>query len=188
MPPRVVECRVSENSPKTPSGSPFAFAPPPDDEAEPSEFGAGIVVCLAKFSEHLWNDHYERIRHMAWWAALDETKRQQQREEAARFPVGDAARRLAAVHFLTYQDTPEKALSRQIEMWMNGASDHFYDLDKERAPEPLRELGSLALRIGHGFTGETWTMEHVERIRDLWKQSCLALDERLGTKPDWGQW
>lgn len=30
------------------------------------------------------------------------------------------------------------------------------------------------------------TIEHVDRIRELWRLSCLAVDERLGVEADWG--
>lgn len=147
---------------------------------EVSEFGSGIVVCLAKFSEHLRDSQYQRILTRNWWAELDEEKRQQQRAEAARYPIGDAARRLLDVR-------DDFDLSGSIELWMNGASDHFYDL-APNAPDPLKELAALTLRIGHGFTGETWTMGHVERIRELWQASCLAVDAMLGVEADWGSW
>jgi len=32
------------------------------------------------------------------------------------------------------------------------------------------------------------TIEHVDRIRELWRLSCLAVDERLGVEADWGEW
>lgn len=27
-----------------------------------------------------------------------------------------------------------------------------------------------------------------DRIRELWRLSCLAVDERLGVEADWGEW
>lgn len=162
----------------------------PDAETQGSEFGAGVVVCLAKFAEHLANDQAVEIWKADWWLKNPQEHARIERE-AAKFPHGDCAAHLRAARSL-YADihgSKEAALSHRIRMWMNGASDHFYDLDKERAPQPLRELAELALRIGHGFTDEQWTMETVERIRELWKQSCLAVDRMLGVeKPDWGQW
>ncbi|HTZ63498.1 MAG TPA: hypothetical protein VMB51_05285 [Solirubrobacteraceae bacterium] len=156
---------------------------------EGSEFGAGIVVCLAKFSEHL-HEHgpysERQIREFADWTPQERGRCE---AEALRYPVGDAAQKLARMASAERMREGDrvKALSAMIEMWMNGASDHLIDLD-EKAPEPLKELAELALRIGHGFTGETWTMEHVKRIRELWKAASVAVDRMLGIEPDWGQW
>ncbi len=156
-----------------------------------SDFGAGVVVCLAKFSEHL-HEHgpYSEnvIREYARW---DDDARERAEAEALRFPRGDAVqklRRMAAMEVGAKYGGRDSAISRAIQMWMNGASDHFYDLDRDRAPAPLIELADLTLDIGHGFTGATWTIATVDRVRDLWRQSCLAVDRALGTEPDWGEW
>lgn len=163
-------------------------------EPAASEFGAGVVVCLAKFSEHLWGGpaFSERTLHayVRWQEATPE-RRAAWQQEAARYPTGDAAEFMRQIGVAKVSEvvrgTPERVISHVIEMWMNGASDHFYDLDRERAPQPLVELADLTLTIGHGFTGQTWTMEHVEWIRELWKDSCMALDQLLGTHPEWGE-
>lgn len=103
-----------------------------------SEFGSGIVVCLAKFSEHLGMQRYRN--------------------------------------------------SVDLELWMNGASDHFYDLDRQRAPKSLIQLADLTLEIGHGFTGKNYTEKDYQQILKLWKKSCIAIDKKLNTNPDWGRW
>lgn len=130
---------------------------------EQSEFGSGIVVCLAKFSEHLWND----------------------REPSLDGELSDGSRSMRGSKFY---DSDEHLYSREVEIWANGASDHFYDLDR-RAPKALRELASLTLEMGHGFTGKVWTPDDMKRVRELWKESCLAIDRRmLHVKADWGEW
>jgi hypothetical protein len=162
-------------------------------EIERSDFGAGVVVCLAKFSEHLreHGPYSERlIREYAGWTP---ERDQQLRLEAERYPTGDAAQKLARISVAEISERVRggdraAALSSMIEMWMNAASDHFYDLDDGKAPEPLRELAALALNIGHGFTGEQWTIATVDRIRELWRESCLAVDRLLGVEPDWGEY
>ena len=55
-------------------------------------------------------------------------------------------------------------------------------------PPVLCELADLCLRIGHGFTGERWTWDTVQTIERLWRESCLAIDAKLGVETDWGQW
>lgn len=158
------------------------------DEKEESEFGSGIVVCLAKFSEHLGNRHMEAISHAICWMANPD-----RHAEWRTMPIqGDHARFMTDVTLLEIfekVDAPGRGLSQMIWMWMNGASDHFYDLDRKRAPAQLVELADLVLSIGHGFLEHAWTKETVDKIFQLWKDSCLAVDEQLGVQSgEWGRW
>jgi hypothetical protein len=118
-----------------------------------SEFGSGVVVCLAKFSQHLDNIH--RFKETYTSIGKDETS----------------------------------VLYDAITMAMNGASDHFYDLDRDKAPESLIKLADLTLEIGHGFRGGVvYTQDTVDEIFKLWEESCLAVDKMLGVDGDWGTW
>lgn len=136
-----------------------------------SEFGAGLVVCLVKFSEHLANWAAQRYMDAAWWAKLTPGERDAQAREAAKYPFGDAARRLAHAKSVFFDEAPsEERLSRALAMWANGASDHFYDLDEEKAPPPLGALASLTLSMGHGFTGAVYG-----------ERRYYVLDARLAT-------
>lgn len=160
------------------------------DEDDDSEFGAGVVVCLAKFSEHLSNDWEERVYTSIRWASMSDKDREKETAEAEKFPYGDAAQRMRDVSriFSSANWTPEKGISHDIELWMNAASDHFYNLDREKAPSSLIALADLCLEIGHGFTGKLWTAETMKEIRSLWKKACIEVDEMLGTSPEWGKW
>ena len=163
------------------------------NEKEPSEFGAGVVVCLAKFSEHLGNSMIERFLHARHWHTMKDDQRAKTEDEACQHPFGDASRLLGDVRSILWSEQPQRDLMRALSLWANGASDHFYELDRERAPAPLVELAELMLDLGHGKglmggyddgdPDETW-----KRIKDLWHESCLAVDKQLGTQPDWGQW
>jgi hypothetical protein len=150
-----------------------------------SEFGRGPIVCLAKFSAHLENDHFCRALHCERWRSMSAEERKKIVAESKTHPHGDSARLYSDV--ICSLDAPDAGVSSAIEMWMNCASDHFYDLDHSLAPPSLRELAALALRIGHGFTGEIWTWSTVGEIQRLWRESCLALDAHLGIQADWGQ-
>src|SRR5262249_172821 len=144
---------------------------------------------LAKFSAHLENRRGEQVRTLQWWMQLGDAQRSRNRDEAAQFPLGDAAQRLIVVdQSLAIYHTLEHALSQSVWMWMNGASAHFYELDRQKAPPSLRELAALSLEIGHGRTDGPWTYEHVKQISALWERACLELDEQIGTTPDWGTW
>lgn len=154
-------------------------------EEEGSEFGAGVVVCLAKFSEHLQDGVFHRSVLQLIWFKNGKIKRNELNSEAE--------------FKLSFMETYEnkywsssdidQAISDSMSMWMNAASDHFYDLDRDNAPECLCQLADLTLEIGHGFVRDAvYGEEEYERIRELWKESCLALDEKLGVTPDWGHW
>lgn len=161
------------------------------ENEEISDFGAGVVVCLVKFSEHLSNFWESQVHHAIRWTKMTDAQKQQESAEAIRHPYGDAANRMNDVKIVLGglpDYTDERKISHYIELWMNGASDHFYDLDREKAPPSLIKLADLCLTIGHGFTGDIWTENDLKMIRHLWKQSCIEVDKMLGTKPDWGQW
>lgn len=158
-----------------------------------SEFGSGVVVCLVKFSEHLAGGSHsfgERmIRTLDSWRELSEDQQTKEKQQARDKPLGDAADLMRTLDIaMMGRRTPSEAISYTMELWMNAASDHFYDLDRERAPQPLIELADLTLKIGHGFTGQTWTIADLDRIRELWQASSEALDKALGATPDWGEW
>ena len=161
----------------------------PDEVFEPdhSEFGAGVVVCLAKFAEHLGHDSRHNVVYNTHrWSKMDDYERDQIREEINGHPNGDAARKYGLVISLEgFQSNP---VSSAIEMWANGASDHFYDLDRDKAPESLKELASITLSMGHGFQRNDWTFEEFENVHKLFRQACLDVDKMLGVEPDWGQW
>src|SRR5262252_964423 len=150
-----------------------------------SEFGKGIVVCLCKFSEHLVEHGPFSERMIREYADWTPEQRQRDMVEAGTHRFGDSAQRLARMASAEAMGGGDKVrgISRMIEMWMNGASDHFYELD-EMAPPALRQLGSLCLEIGHGYTDRTWTLEHVREIRRLWQLACLEVDRMLGIEAD----
>lgn len=162
------------------------------DENEGSEFGAGVVVCLAKFSEHYGTFWEMQVLHAIRWKNMTPEERAKEEWEAKKYPTGDAANRMRDISIVFWEGsgrTDEQQISHAITLWMNGASDHFYDLDRDIAPPSLIELADLCLRIGHGFLQEEiYDETTLKRIRELWQQSCLDVDKRLGTNPDWGTW
>lgn len=178
----------------------------PNLRAKQSEFGAGLVVCLAKFSEHLWTDRDRAVYTYSRWLKMDEGARDRERAEAAKFPTGDAANRMRTVEGFRFDEegfyrypslaagcsTPEEyALSRAIHMWANAAGDHFFDLDEQRAPQSLRDLADLVIQMRNThLTDEphAWTMDDLSRVRELWRQACIDLDRALGTVPNWGEY
>lgn len=94
------------------------------------------------------------------------------------------------------------------EIWMNGASDHLYDLIRPRSVIShqdfalAKHLQSVALDIGHGFHGHGSTQD----CRDLLElakrllqsagshhpvdtlEACLNADRSFGLRPERGAW
>ena len=155
-----------------------------------SEFGRGVVICLAKFSEHLFNPSAVTVMNEIQGARLSPQQREIEQAEARQYPHGDAAQQIASRMYSGFLgDLVTDPISQALERWANGASDHFYDLNADLAPAPLKELAELTLSMGHGFTGRRWSEADWDRIHDLWEAACLALDQRFGVKdPDWGEW
>jgi hypothetical protein len=171
------------NGCRTESGHPYQVQP------RDSEFGAGLVVCLVKFSEHIWSWQEDGYRNALLWSRMNENQRAAALEDAARKPAGDNARRFGHIErMIEIYGTIEKYISSSLESWANAASDHFYDIDRGRAPKPLIELADLMLTMGHGFTGQIWTEKDYNKAMDLWRESAMELDRRLGTKPNWGNY
>lgn len=178
----------------------------PNLREKQSEFGAGLVVCLAKFSEHLWHDRERDIYTYARWMKKTDAEQLREAQEAEKYPHGDSAERLRVIRHFKHDEegfycyptlargcsTPQEyAISQAIAMWANAAGDHFFDLDTERAPEPLRELADLMIRMRNThLTGEPrpWTVDDLDRVRELWRDSCIALDQMLGSVPNWGSY
>ena len=133
-----------------------------EEELEQSEFGRGLVICLVKFAEHRWR--WEEQKHFY------EEMRQKHPES----------------HFFSE--------SQSIERHFNGASDHLYEIqvppewqDKEIGRK-VKELQSLGLEIGHGFTKKTWTEADVTKVYELCQEIAILIDQELGLKPNKGTW
>lgn len=95
--------------------------------------------------------------------------------------------------WLEFRDSMVKE-SMAVTMHFNGASDHLYEIevpDKYKGTAIETKVDKLkhdALRIGHGFTGETWTQEDVFRLHDLAIEIAMLIDTDFGLEPDKGQW
>lgn len=148
-----------------------------------SEFGAGIVVCLVKFSEHLGEPRCRSIWEYSRWLKKPEGESPQAFNEEAfhRWPTlrGGAT-------------TPQEyAMHEAIHMWASAAGDHFFDLDRDRAPQPLCDLADLMIELRNSHLTDQprlFTTADLDRVDDLWKEATLAVDRLLGTTPNWGQW
>lgn len=76
-------------------------------------------------------------------------------------------------------------------MWASGAGDHFYDLDRDLAPQALCDLADLVLKMRNTHMDSGWTLAAdggLDRVRTLWQEASVALDRQIGTTPNWGSW
>lgn len=148
---------------------------------EPSEFGRGVVICLAKFSEHLCNRWAETAQTIRWWETATDRRRREDIQSASEHPQGDAARRMTMLG--------HTSLAQALQFWANGARDHFLELDRDRAPTALCALADLVLKMGNVYPQHSCTWDDWLRVHELWKDSCLELDALLdAANPDWGAW
>ena len=83
----------------------------------------------------------------------------------------------------------EKALSRGITLWANGASDHLYEIktpggkEWEGVRQKVKELQDSGLEMGHGMASYTkniiYTLKDVERLRELTEEILMAVNNKL---------
>ena len=125
---------------------------------EESEFGKGLVICLVKFAEHQW-----RLQEML--------KVSQSMRNRELFDDSDA-----------------------VSMFFNGASDHLYEIEVPESwagtdiDTKVKELQSLGLEIGHGFTNKKWSKDDFHKAYELLEEIALLIDIKIGLIPQKGQW
>ena len=83
----------------------------------------------------------------------------------------------------------EKALSRGITLWANGASDHLYEIESPEGKEwnevrkKVKILQDSGLEMGHGIArytrGAIYTLKDVERLRELAEEILMAVNNKL---------
>jgi len=92
----------------------------------------------------------------------------------------------------------EKALSRGITLWANGASDHLYEIEAPEGKEwdEVREkveiLQDSGLEMGHGIKSyveeRLYILEDVESLREITEDILMIVNGKLGLKFDPEQW
>lgn len=164
--------------------------------AKKSEFGRGLVICLVKFAEHFENDMARIIGHANFFYSELKGDRKELEKYGVdiRRDVKYFERVYLRAEFGERARSVEHELSRLIELWANGASDHLYEIEvpkgmtKSRLGRLVGRLQSKGLRMGHGFTGKIHTYTDFVELRELTRRIALELDQQLGLKPDLGKW
>lgn len=131
-----------------------------------SEFGKGLIICLVKFSEHLM--------HVASYLKTNQEMRKISAENSKLFSDESAVR-----------------------LWANGATDHLYEIEVPKGEEwnyirgLVKKLQDKGLDMGHGsglMGKKKFTEEDVEKLETLTRKIALAIDKKLGLKPELGKW
>ena len=148
-----------------------------------TEFGAGVAICLVKFSEHIANQEARRVEKAIKWLNAEPLEREQIMEEE------DAEWKLV----LAIDDqapSTEETVEGLLVAWANAASDHLAGLDRESAPESMSELADLMFDLRHPAVDGTYRGEEEWlRVLSLWSAAAMEIDEMLGVEqPDWGEW
>jgi hypothetical protein len=145
-----------------------------------SEFGAGVVVPLVKMTEHL-QDHWAlKLRAAFRWKALEPSERLKLME-------GELDPEFADVIALTRIMDIDQHITVMASIWANGASDHLLDLDLQKAPQSLKTLRDILLKMRYMKDDEEFNENHWNQIKDLWKEAAMDIDEAIGTVPIWGE-
>ena len=214
---------------------------------EKSEFGRGLVVCLSKFYQHFGND---QLRNASFCKRILGLPEKDQKKIMSKNPPPNLDWGKDRNEYFKVWKTilvpiwggTEAALSHELQMWANGASDHLYDIEVPRDDpideafflyfnmlrkilrkilnfivhrpikrfitkahnlipvesvgwfyirEIVEELQDKGLDMGHGaglMGRRTYTFEDIEELKDLTEFLLLAIDIKLGLRPDWGKW
>jgi len=89
----------------------------------------------------------------------------------------------------SYYGNEEKAISRGITLWANGASDHLYEIEApegkewDEVREKVKILQDSGLEMGHGIACYTkdriYILKDIERLRDLAEEILMAVNNKL---------
>lgn len=167
-----------------------------------SEFGKGLVVCLAKFYEHFGTEQLQRIYFNR--NCLKKSKKDQEKIRSGNPPSNlDYGRdRNEGFDFWISKMVPihgntERTISSDVTLWANGASDHLYQIETPKGNEwqeirkIIKQLKEKGLDMGHGnglMGNKIYSLEDVDELRDLTEKALVMIDKKLGLKADWGTW
>ncbi len=101
---------------------------------------------------------------------------------------------LFAKHWMMFSETLKREdLHFGYDLWFNGASDHFYDLEipqqfiDTEIGKLAQEIRDTALHLGHGFAEKATKKDYDEIFEKLEKLGML-IDKQLGVEPVKAQW
>jgi hypothetical protein len=162
-----------------------------------SEFGKGLCICLVKFAEHFERD-MSLSTYDKWMKETPENQKamlSQSPPDALNYgvPFMQDLKCFVETAEKIYEGDYKKCLSNRIEMIMNAASDHLYYIEVPKEPF-WSEIGFMvdllrtkALSMGHGFTGQVWTMADLAEVEQMTRDVAIAIDKRLYLQAEEGE-
>ena len=153
-----------------------------------TDFGRGLVICLVKFSAHFDNWMWRHIQHVDFF--YHRLKGNRKKLDHYDRSIADSV--AFAEITMPIWKTAEKWISQEIELWANGASDHLYEIKIPKEWEgtklagKIEKLQDLGLKMGHGFTGKSWTFNDLENLRKLTEEVSVLIDKKISLRPDKG--
>jgi len=164
-----------------------------------SEFGKGLSICLAKFLEHFGS---EQLRYISFLDLYKNKPKLEQKVMISDNPpdnlnygnLTDYLKFYIKNILPIYKNNMDKAISREIELWASGASDHLYEIetpegdDWNEIREMVDKLKDKGLEIGHGARDKMWKLKDINELKELTFKILLKIDEKIGLNPDIGQW
>ena len=162
-----------------------------------SEFGKGLTYSLVLFIKHFENEQITRIHNISF--VIGKTKAEQDKilcdnpDSSNNYGFNKDVKWWFDSIVPIY-GTPEKALSSNIATFMNGASDHMYEIKcpkkwkKHKINTMIKELQDKALRMGHGFTNDVYTYEDLTGLIELSNNIAMEIDKKIGIKPIKADW
>ncbi len=167
-----------------------------------SEFGKGLVVCLAKFYQHFTN---EELRKIYFYKKCTEKSKEEQEKIRSENPPDNLnygqdlnkgfdfwMDKMVPIH-----GNIETTISSDVTLWANGASDHLYEIETPKGNnwkevrKIIKRLKEKGLNMGHGdglMRNRIYSLKDVDELRDLTEKVLVIVDKKLGLKADWGQW
>lgn len=174
---------------------------------EQSEFGKGLVICLVKFAEHIYQ-HGFLFKIRIYKKFIEQTPENRELMISNNPPSNlnfgflfmQELKHFVEIADEVYKGNYEEYLSHEIELWMNGASDHLYKIevpegkDWDKIRKKVNYLRDKGLDMGHGFRSlkgldtKKWELKDVIEVFNLCEEIAVMIDKKLGLKGDIGQW
>ena len=165
-----------------------------------SEFGKGLTVCLGKFLEHFGNQKMRRIGFIDMYKNKPEVEQKaiisDNPPDNLNYGEANGYLRFYIEDMLPiYKNDIDKALSREIESWASGATDHLYEIetpegkDWDEVRKMVEKLKDMGLKMGHGFKKEhIWETRDINKLIELALRILLEVDKKIGLEPEIGKW
>jgi len=167
-----------------------------------SEFGKGLVVCLAKFYQHFANQTLKDAYFCDQMMGLPEEDRKKVISDNPPPRLDYGIDTNSNFRFFYTKEIPiwgsaKNVISHRITLWANGASDHLYEIgvpkgkDWDKIRNIVEKLQNIGLDMGHGsgLMGTTiYTLKDVDYLKKLTEKLLLLIDMKIGLKADWGEW